>query len=94
MIIIAGQLAVDASGRDEYVAECVVVVELARRSPGCLDFAITADTVEADRINVYERWETDEELAQFRGSGPDEGQTAQILDAQIRRYRISATEDA
>lgn len=93
MIIVAGRLHVDRVDRDRYVAECVAVVEQARTAPGCLDFAITADSVEADRINVYERWESDEHLERFRGSGPDAGQTAQLRDAHVRRYRISATED-
>lgn len=93
MIIVAGQLIVDAAERDEYVAECVEVVRQARSARGCLDFTITADSIEADRINVYERWESDAELEPFRGSGPDAGQTAQIRDAQVWTYRISATED-
>ncbi len=42
---------------------------------------------------MYERWESDEHLERFRGSGPDAGQTTQLRDAHVRRYRISATED-
>lgn len=93
MIIVAGRLQVDAVDRDQYVADCLAVVQQARSAPGCLDFAISADLVEPDRVNVYERWESDADVEQFRGSGPDPGQTAQIRDAQVRRYRISATED-
>jgi quinol monooxygenase YgiN len=93
MLIIAGQLQVDAAQRDRYVADCVTVVEQARAAQGCLDFAITADTVEPDRINVYERWESDADLHRFRGSGPAPEQAAQLLDAQVSKYRISATED-
>jgi quinol monooxygenase YgiN len=92
MLIIAGQHQVDAAQRDRYVADCVAVVEQARAAPGCLDFAISADTVEPDRVNVYERWESDDDLHRFRGSGPDSEQAAQILDARVRKYRISATE--
>ncbi len=92
MLIIAGQLQVDAAQRDRYVADCVAVVEQARAAPGCLDFAISADTVEPDRVNVYERWESDDDLHRFRGSGPDSEQAAQILDARVRKYRISATD--
>ncbi len=94
MLIIAGRLHVDPEGRDRYVAECTQVVTMARAAPGCLDFALTADSVEPDRINVYERWNSDAELEAFRGSGPEAGQAAQILDAEVRRYRISAVEDA
>ena len=93
MIIVAGWLQVDRVDRDQYMAGCVAVVQQARTAPGCLDFVITPDPVEPDRVNVYERWESDAHLERFRGSGPDAGQTAQIRYAQVRKYRISATED-
>jgi len=93
MIIVAGRLQVDAHDRDRYVAECITVVEQARTATGCLDFAITADPVEPDRINIYERWESDADVERFRGSGPTEEQIAQIRDAEVRKYRIAATED-
>ncbi|HET9254280.1 MAG TPA: antibiotic biosynthesis monooxygenase family protein, partial [Pseudonocardiaceae bacterium] len=93
MIIIAGWLQVDRADRERYVAGCVTVMRQARTSPGCLDFAITADPVEPDRINVYERWESDADLQRFRGEGPDADQAAQIRDASVRKYRISAIED-
>ena len=94
MLIIAGELRVDPADRDAYVTDCVAVVEAARRAPGCLDFAITADSAEPDRVHVYERWESDRELLAFRGSGPDAGTAARIRSADVRRYRISAVEDA
>lgn len=94
MLVIAGHLMVDPTDRDRYVADCAAVVEAARKAPGCLDFALTADTLDAGRVNIYERWETDEELEAFRGSGPDAGTAARILDADVRRYRISAVEPA
>ncbi len=93
MIIVAGWIQVDRVDRDRYVADCVAVVQQARTAPGCLDFTIAADPVESDRVNVYERWESDAHLERFRGSGPDAGQTAQLRDTQVRKYRISATED-
>ena len=93
MLIIAGWLRVDATTRDRYVADCHAVVQEARAAPGCLDFAIGADPLEPDRVNVYERWESDEGLMRFRGSGPSSEQTAQIRDAQVRKYRISAVEE-
>ncbi|WP_165974547.1 hypothetical protein [Nonomuraea deserti] len=38
--------------RERYRADCVGVIELARRAPGCLDFAISGDLVDAGRINA------------------------------------------
>ena len=89
MLIIAGHLVVSPSERDAYVAECVTTVEAARAAPGCLDFSITADTVDPTRIRIYERWEDEERLIAFRGSGPSDGQQAAIVDADVKRYAIS-----
>lgn len=90
MLIVAGHLVVDPTEREAYVADCRAVVEAARAAEGCLDFSITADLVEPGRINVYERWEDEEPLLAFRGSGPSGDQQAQILDADVERYEISA----
>lgn len=71
MFIVAGTLYVDPARRDAYLASCVEVVRAARSAPGCVDFAVSADLVEPGRINVYERWESDKQLLDFRGAGPD-----------------------
>lgn len=94
MIVIAGWIRVAASERDAYLGGCTVVMEAAEAAPGCLDFVLSADPLRVDRIRIYERWETDAELDAFRGSGPPAQQAAQILDASVARYRISAVEDA
>ncbi|WP_326796287.1 putative quinol monooxygenase [Streptomyces sp. NBC_01808] len=78
--------------RDDYLAGCANVVTQARTAAGCLDFALSPDPVEADRINVYERWETDEDVLRFRGTGPDADQSVRILDADVHKYRISGIE--
>ncbi|MFC8876403.1 hypothetical protein [Streptomyces ardesiacus] len=52
----------------------------------------SVDLIEPDRINVHERWETDEALARFRGAGPEPAQAARIRDAEVRAYRIAAVE--
>lgn len=92
LIIVSGALFVAEDNRAEYLAGCLDVIMQARAAPGCLDFVLSADPIEPDRINVYERWESDAQLEQFRGAGPDTGQQAQIRDAQVSKYRISAIE--
>ena len=94
MIIVAGWIAVDAEARAAYLDGCRAVLEQARAAGGCLDFALSADPLEPGRINVYERWESDEDLERFRGAGPSDEQSAQIRDASVARYRISAVEPA
>jgi quinol monooxygenase YgiN len=91
MIIVAGQLTVDASDRVAYLAGCVSVIEQARQSPGCLDFAITADLLDAGRINIFERWESPAAVQAFRGSGPSDEQSAAMLAASVAEYEVTAT---
>ncbi|MDH2428514.1 antibiotic biosynthesis monooxygenase [Sphaerisporangium sp. TRM90804] len=92
MLIVSGKLYVEPGTRDGYLAGCLDVVKQAREAPGCLDFVLAADPLEDDRINVYERWESDEHLHRFRDTGPEPGQVAAIRDAHVAKYRISSTE--
>jgi quinol monooxygenase YgiN len=92
VIIISGTLYVDAGARDAYLDGCREVVEMARAAPGCLDFAVSADLVEPDRVNVYERWESGEDVERFRGTGPEPEQAARIRHAEVMRYVISGVE--
>lgn len=94
MLIIAGHLTVERTDRASFVSDCANAVEQARRAPGCLDYAITADTLDPARVNVYERWESDAALAAFRGCGPDDATGARILGAEVLRYRASGVEAA
>ena len=71
MLIIAGHLVVDPALRDPaYVAECTAVVEAAWASTGCLDFSITADSVDARRVLIFERWESEQPMLDFPARGP------------------------
>ncbi len=89
MLIVAGHLVVDADGRDAYVAGCAEVVGLARATPGCLDFSVTADLLDPTRVNVYERWESPEAVAAFRGDGPSDEQSAEIRGASVSEYDVA-----
>jgi quinol monooxygenase YgiN len=88
VIIVAGALVVDPDGRDAYLEGCASVVAAARRAQGCLDFALSPDLLEPGRINVYERWSSAEDLSRFRGSGPDEGQLAALLDVDVSEFSV------
>ncbi|MEU4527794.1 antibiotic biosynthesis monooxygenase [Micromonospora ureilytica] len=92
MLIIAGSLRVEPGTRDAYLSGCGPVIAQARATAGCLDFLLAADPLEPDRIHVYERWESPEQLAAFRGSGLDDAQEAAILGADVQRYLISGVE--
>jgi quinol monooxygenase YgiN len=98
MIIIAGTLTVDAGERERYMSAVADVAAQARRAPGCLDFVQAPDLIDPTRINVYERWATDEDLENFRSSGASpeaeqEPALPQIKAADVAKYRIAAVED-
>jgi quinol monooxygenase YgiN len=101
VIIVAGALFLDAADRDRYLAAVARVTVLARRAPGCLDFVQAADPIDPERITIYERWESDADLARFRDADdleapePDvpEPEVPPVLRAEVRRYRIASVEE-
>lgn len=93
MIIVAGAVYLDAGARDRYLAATSDVARQAHLAPGCLDFVQTADPIDPSRINIYERWESDEDLHRFRTSGGPEPDVPELSSMDVRKYRISAVEE-
>ena len=96
MIIVAGTLHLDAADRDPYLVAVADVARQARSAVGCLDFVQAADPIDPERINIFERWESDADLERFRASGePGEEEPAvpPLRAAHVRKYRIAAVED-
>ena len=89
MIIVAGHIVVAPSERERYLAGCKDVVAQARRTPGCLEFSITGDLLDPDRVVVLERWESRDSVEAFRGSGPSDDQTAVIVSASVTEYDVA-----
>jgi quinol monooxygenase YgiN len=92
LIIIAGRLHVDPADRDRYLAAVAEVTRLAREAPGCHDFTQAADTLDPGRINVFERWESDEDLHRFRAAGGPPLETPPLRSAEVQKYRIAGVE--
>lgn len=89
MILVAGALFVAAADREDFLAGCRSVVEQARVTDGCLDFALSPDLVDPRRINVYERWSDEQALTRFRGSGPSDDQNDAIQEADVQEFRVT-----
>src|SRR3954454_15587661 len=88
MVIVAGHLLVDPAERGAYLQGGREGVEQARRVRGWLDFAdtasaITADLVDPSRINVYERWESQDAVEAFRGDGVSDEQWSMFRGARF-----------
>jgi quinol monooxygenase YgiN len=89
MIIVAGPIFVTPGRRDAFVAGSLEAVVAARETPGCLDFVVAADPVDADRVNVFERWASQAHLEAFRGAGPTADLTADIAAAEVAEWEVS-----
>ena len=89
MIIVTGQLVVDADDRDSYLADCQEIVTRGRAADGCLDFALSPDLVDASRINILERWKSRESLDAFRGAGTSDDQSARIRATSVADYDVT-----
>lgn len=89
MIIVAGHITVEPTQRASYLTGCVIIVEQAREAYGCLDIAISADLVDAGRINIYERWTSQQTLDTFRRTGPGSDQGEAMLSVSVEEYDIA-----
>jgi len=61
MIIVAGHLRVAAGERDQYLAGVADVASQHAGHPGAR-LRQSADPIDPERINIYERWEDDDAL--------------------------------
>jgi quinol monooxygenase YgiN len=89
MIIVSGHLVV--VDRDTYLEGCREVVARARAAEGCLDFALSPDLLDPDRVNVLEQWDDADRLAAFRGSGVPEDQGVAIRAAVVSEHHVTGT---
>jgi quinol monooxygenase YgiN len=92
-IIVSGSLHVDPSQRHAYLQARIPILAHARAATGCLDFSLSADLLDAGRINVYERWRSREDLLAYRGGdGPEEDDSIALLGADVELHYVSASE--
>ncbi len=90
MVIVAGHIAVEPQQRESYLADCVIIVEQARKVAGCLDCAITGDLIDPSRVNIFERWESQEALETARSNSPSNEQFVEaMLSVSVEEYDIA-----
>jgi quinol monooxygenase YgiN len=85
-VIIAGYMLVDEDERDAYVEAHFDLVTRARAFDGCIDLAITADTVDPRRVNTLEVWDSAEALDAWREQANPPDTHIEPGDVQMRRF--------
>jgi quinol monooxygenase YgiN len=91
VIIVSGRIYVTPERREAFLADSREAVLAARHAPGCRDFVVAADPIEADRVNVYEEWDSENALEAFRGAGPGPQLAAAIIRAHVRRHQVASS---
>jgi quinol monooxygenase YgiN len=93
MLIIAGHLHVPPEERDRWVKAHDEVVPLARTQPGCIDLSFSADPVDPGRVNMFEQWESEEQLQAWRAIAAPPPKP-KILSASVQKHQISSSGSA
>ena len=88
-VIVGGKLSIVKGMRDEFIERSCDAVKQARANGDCIDFAVSIDPIEPNRVNVFEAWASTEALENFRGEGPDDALSELIEGAEVGEYRAS-----
>ena len=89
MVIVAGDVIVEPQQRESYLAGSRSIVEHSRRAVGCLDCAPGADLIDPGRVNLFERWESQELLETYRRSAPSDEHLPVMLSVSAAEYDIA-----
>ncbi|WP_310619239.1 putative quinol monooxygenase [Flexibacterium corallicola] len=88
-IIVGGNLRIANGKRREFIERSHKAVQHARAHSACIDFSVSADPVDPNRVNIFEAWTSEEALQKFRGEGPDDGLFELVESAAVSEYRVS-----
>jgi quinol monooxygenase YgiN len=87
-VIVAGWIIVDPKRRDDVVASFEHLVARARKAPGCLDFVMGADPVDAARINLFEFWQSQKDLNAWRRVARSPKPVTRVLRTEVQKHII------
>lgn len=88
MILVVGHIRIQPGKRDTFLVGSLDAVRAARKRPGCVDFSVSADPLDANRINVCERWESRRDLMAFRESGPEDDLWSLVEYANVEEIDV------
>ncbi len=97
MVIVQGTGRLDAALREQFLGQRAESMRISRAEPGNLEYVFAADPIEADRVILSERWETQDDLTAHlraaaerrRNAAPDEGGQISV-DFDIAVYEVSS----
>ncbi|MEM9880418.1 MAG: antibiotic biosynthesis monooxygenase family protein [Pseudomonadota bacterium] len=87
-IVVAGSIFLAPGTRDAFLSRSSSAISQARKTPGCLDFCVSADTLQEDRVNIFELWSSRAALDGFRDTGPSDDLVTLIVRADVTEYIV------
>lgn len=87
-IIVAGRIYLQSGPRATFLTRSMDAIKQARVTQGCTDFAVSADPLEDNRVNIFEQWSDRTSLATFRNTGPDDNLASLIESIDINEYEV------
>tara|TARA_R110001599_G_scaffold69414_1_gene195427 strand:- start:8192 stop:8467 length:276 start_codon:yes stop_codon:yes gene_type:complete len=88
-IIVAGKLTLKPGTRDEFIQKAREAISQARELDACEDFSVSADPIDANRVNVFEKWNARRPLDEFKSSGPDNDSFSLVEAFDVHEYEIN-----
>ncbi|GAA1397814.1 antibiotic biosynthesis monooxygenase [Pseudonocardia kongjuensis] len=90
-LVIAGPVYVDPGQQQAFVDAHKDLITAARAFQGCLDIAVTPDPVDPARVYLFELWESDERLQEWRAMAPVPADVPPIVRDEVQLHQISAS---
>lgn len=93
MVIVGGEFELEPAERDAFLAGRRETMRRSRSEPGCLEYTFSADPLDAGRVVLFERWESQEaldtHLAGLRGAPREEGPAVVPKRSSIVIYDVA-----
>jgi quinol monooxygenase YgiN len=68
MIVVVGYLTINPDKRADVEAAIATLVPLTVAEEGCVEYRYSTDVLDANRINIWEQWESDEAMTAHMGT--------------------------
>jgi len=89
-IIVAGKLIIKPGSRKEFIEKSCEAILLARQSDACEDFSVSADPIDLNRVNIFEKWKSRSELDTFREAGSDNDIFSLVESFDVNEYDVNS----
>ncbi|MEO7371715.1 MAG: putative quinol monooxygenase [Ilumatobacteraceae bacterium] len=93
MVIVGGTFEFDPGQRQLFIDSRMEMMRTSRAEPGCLEYSFCPDPLDASRVVLYERWESqdalDAHILALRAAPPSPDAEIKPITASVMIYDVS-----